>query len=357
MSDTVLSMASAHAESRVQRGWIESPFFDLALFTLSPLVGLAVVLMVRFHPAGTIAAVAATFILGVPHYLSTFTFFVGDENRAHYLARPLGFVLVPLLIFATVLGLRVVHLDSPVIILMFVWNIWHVALQSTGILGIYRRLHGGPDRERTIAKTSLFTTGAAMALWQPSTFPPLHDGIEWLHKGLYRIISVGFVAAAIVSTVTLLVLIARRPQRMSFAETSFLLSSLLLFHPFLWVPDGQQATLAMLCGHFIQYLGIVWLLNARRYGRSNGSVAERLLGTASSRPHYALVIIVLTGVAAWAGSHVAAALGVPMAFIIGLNSLALIHFYLDGRFWGFRDPYVRKSIGPFLLPEDRRVAS
>ena len=31
--------------------------------------------------------------------------------------------------------------------------------------------------------------------------------------------------------------------------------------------------------------------------------------------------------------------------------------YLDGRFWAFRDPFVRKTIAPFLLPEDHRVGA
>jgi hypothetical protein len=70
---------------------------------------------------------------------------------------------------------------------------------------------------------------------------------------------------------------------------------------------------------------------------------------------YAYVTIAVAGVAVWLISRGAAALGVPMAFVIGLNSLALIHFYLDGRFWAFRDPFVRRSIGPHLVPDSRRI--
>jgi hypothetical protein len=135
----------------------------------------------------------------------------------------------------------------------------------------------------------------------------------------------------------------------------FLLSSVLLFHPFLWIADGQRSTLAMLSGHFIQYLAIVWLLNSRKYASAPGSSVQRLLGNISSRPLLVYVVIVATGVAAWVMSRIAAAAGVPMAFVIGLNSLALIHFYLDGRIWAFRQPFVRQTIGQALIPAERRV--
>jgi hypothetical protein len=350
----VVSIPTAVAAA--PRGWIESPRFDLVCFTLSPLVGLMIAFATIAHPAGIYVGIAASFLLGVPHYLSTFTFYLGDENRARYFAQPLAFLAAPALIFAIVLGLRVVNLDTPVILAMFVWNIWHVALQSAGILAIYRRLHGGPDGEKNVAKVALFSTGGTMALWQPTTFPPLREAIDAIYAGAYRALTFVLLAIAIVSLTILFTRIARRSRHMSFAETSFLVSSILLFHPYLWMRDGNQATLAMLAGHFIQYLAIVWLLNARKYGASRGSAVERTLGTISRKPLFVYVLIAGTGVMVWLMSRAAAAAGVPMAFVVGLNSLALIHFYLDGRIWAFRDPFVRKTIGAVLVPEERRVA-
>lgn len=351
---TVAMAPQAAVASR--RGWIESPLFDLACFTLSPIVGLVIAFAAIAHPMGIYVGLAASFILGVPHYLSTFTFYLGDENRKHYFAQPIAFVAAPALIFALVLALRAVNFDKPVLIAMFTWNIWHVALQSAGILAIYRRLHGGPDGERTVAKVALFTTGATMALWQTTTFPPLFEALEWIYPGTYRAVTYALLAVAIVSVSILFARVARRERSMSLAESSFLISSILLFHPYLWIADGNRATLAMLSGHFIQYLGIVWLLNARKYAASNGSTIERTLGAISKRPLIVYVVIVATGVIVWLMSRFAAKLGVPMAFIVGLNSLALIHFYLDGRIWAFRDPFVRRTIGPVLVPEERRIA-
>lgn len=348
-------MAPATAEATIARGWIQSPAFDLTLFVLSPIVGLVIVFAALAHPMGTMLGVAAAFALGVPHYVSTLTFYLGDENRTHYFSRPLAFIAAPVVIFALVLALRVVDLHSPVIIVIFVWNIWHVSLQSAGILAIYRNLNGGPDTEKTLAKTALFTLGATMAFWNPATFPPLHDFIEGIRSGAYRAVTLTLLTIATASVLTFGWKILRRKRRISAAEGAFLITSLLLFHPYLWVVDGELATLAMLSGHFIQYLAIVWLLNARRYAAAEGSRPQRMLGGIGRNPALVIGFMLVVGVSAWLASRGAAYLGVPMAFVIALNSLALIHFHLDGQIWAFRHPFVRRTIGPFLMPESRRA--
>jgi hypothetical protein len=329
-----------------RRGWIQSPGFDLAFFTLSPLVGLVVVLSTLALPHGAMIPVAASFLLGMPHYLTTFTFYFGDENRAHYFAKPFTFVAAPLLS----------HLIQPVILAMFVWNIWHVSLQSSGILGIYRRLNGGPDSERELAKYALLTTAFGMTLWQPATFPPLTQLIESAVHGAYRVLTFAFLAAGIIASATLVARMLSRERRVSFAEGTFFASSILLFHPYLWVRDGNLATLGMLCGHFIQYLVIVWLLNARKYQPLSGSSLQRMLARVSASPVYVCASIAGAGVALYVFSSLTTRFGAALASIVFLNSLALVHFYLDGRIWAFKQPFVRRSIGPFLTPESRRAA-
>src|SRR6516164_11763458 len=79
-------------------GWIQSPKFDLALFTLSPLAGLLVVLPALLSPKGIHAWIAATYLIAIPHYVSSFCFYMGDENLAYYRTRRLTFFFGPLLI-------------------------------------------------------------------------------------------------------------------------------------------------------------------------------------------------------------------------------------------------------------------
>jgi hypothetical protein len=348
--------APVAVEAAPHRGWIESPTFDLAFFTLSPLVGLMVVLLTLNMPHGLAVTLAASFLLGMPHYLATFTFYLGDENRAHYLARPVAFVVMPVAIVGAVVALRAVHLDTPVILAMFLWNIYHVSLQSNGILSLYRQLNGGLDSERNVGKVALIASACAMTFWQPVTFPPLVSALNTIAPGVFPYLRFAFAALALGAAIVLAARALSRPRRVSFAEGSFFVSSILLFHPYLWVRDGNLATLGMLCGHFIQYLVIVWLLNFRKYAGQPGSRAQRLLGAIGGNPLLVCAWILAAAVIVFGLSQAAKVVGLPVASIVFLNSLALVHFYLDGRIWSFKQPFVRRSISPFLTPPSRRVA-
>ena len=339
-----------------KRGWIHSRALDLPLFVLSPVSGLALALFALSFPWGAYrAAAAAGFLLAIPHYLTTFTFFLGDEDRAHYKTRKAAVLGGPLVILAAVVGLRVAGLHDPVLITMFVWNLYHAALQSSGILALYRRLNGGPEEEGRKARLAILTVNAAMAFWFIERFPPLHGLLAALAPWLPELVRAALVASAIWSLAALGTAIARRPRRPSGAEISFLTTSLLLFHPYLWVRDYELATLAALSGHFIQYLALVWLLHRRRYAAALGSFAQRLVGRLSSRTPLLIAAIVVAAGAFYAIDKLTRPSSAHVGYVVLINFLALTHFYLDGILWAFKRPYVRRSLGAFLTPASQRA--
>ncbi len=355
-----MSVPAGSRESGVRRPrvWIESPALDLSLLTLSPLIGLAAV--ATQLATGTIwAAVAVAYLVGFPHYLSTLTFYMGDENREAYKKRWLAYFVGPLFILGGVLGLRLAGLEGPVLATIFVWNIYHVALQSSGILNIYRRLNGGPDSERRVAKGAILATNSAMAFWNIEAFPPLADPISAAAPFLFGLLPALSAAAAIFFLARLALALARRAATLSLPEASFLITSLLLFHPFLWVEDLELATLAMLAGHFFQYVALVWLLHRRKYGAAAGTAAQRILGYLGSRPALLVATLLAAGLGVYAFTRVSTWLGMDTARRVIFNALVLNHFYLDGLFWAFRDPHVRRSLGPYLqagmTPSERKL--
>src|ERR1700741_793545 len=89
--DPGLTSAQALARSQNRLGWIESPRFDLGLFTLSPLAGLLVILPALVSSKGMQVFIAATYLIAIPHYVSSFSFYLGDENLAYYRTRRLAF--------------------------------------------------------------------------------------------------------------------------------------------------------------------------------------------------------------------------------------------------------------------------
>jgi hypothetical protein len=112
----------------------------------------------------------------------------------------------------------------------------------------------------------------------------------------------------------------------------------------------------MLIGHFLQYLGIVWLLNRRKYCAVEGSGHQRLLSSISTNTPLLLLALGSIGAVFYLAEKSSAWLGIPVSYVILWNSLALVHFYLDGLMWAFKDPFVRKSIGPYLTPESHMAA-
>jgi hypothetical protein len=347
---------AALGQRTVARGWIQSAGFDLALFTLAPLSGIVVV-WASYIPGGYRLGILATFLVAIPHYMSSFSFYLGDDNLRYYRTRQLAFFGGPVVLFLAVVGLRLAGHGQPVQVTMFLWNIWHVALQSAGILAIYRRLNGGPASEQPAARFAILFTNAAMAMWFLERYAPLRTMIGAVHPLASLILKATLVVLAIVFLAKLVWLISRRPRGLSFPEAAFLVTSLLLFHPYLWVPDIDRATFAMLMGHFIQYLAIVWLLNHRKYTlQGAGSGRQRALAWMSASPATILASIAIVGTAFYAADRVTRALGIAIVYVIAWNAMTLIHFYVDGLVWAFRRPHVRQTVGPFLMPDERMEA-
>lgn len=344
------------AVPQAARGWIESPAFDLAAFILVPCASLVVLGAVLGVPHGGDLVVAATFLVAIPHYLASLTFFLGDDTLRHYRTRRAAFFAGPVLIVAAVALFRFVHWDSVVNNTMYLWNIWHVTLQSAGILGIYRRLNGGPAEERPLARDALLGVNGTLALWWIDRFPPLHDWLVAVHPATPQLVRWGCLAFAAVALARYARALARRPVPMALPERAFLASSLVLFTPYLWVRDANLATFGMLMGHFIQYLSIVFLLQRRKYAEAAGSLHQRLLGMVSARPVLLAAALVGAGLAFYAADKLTARLGIHIAYIILWNAITLVHFYLDGLIWAFRQPFVRQAIGAYLMPASHMAA-
>src|SRR5260370_32458750 len=193
-----------------------------------------------------------------------------------------------------VFGLRIVKCGGVIESVMYIWNVYHVSLQSAGILSIYRGLNWGLACERPWSRASLVGLNGAMAFWRIERFPPLYGLLQKIHFPASTITPFLFSFGAI-AVVLYLSKLRHRSKAISAPELTFLISSLLLFHPYLWVADLSLATLGMLMGHFLQYLGIVWLLNRRKYPIGEGSRPLRFLSAISrSTPTQLLTLLGLS---------------------------------------------------------------
>ena len=104
----------------------------------------------------------------------------------------------------------------------------------------------------------------------------------------------------------------------------------------------------MLLGHFIQYLAIVWLVHRRKFSGLGAQVSHTWLAKLSTTLPLLLIVLFGTGVISLS-LRIFPAVGVQSAYSAALLSLVLVHFYLDGLFWAFKRPEVRRSMGPYVM--------
>jgi hypothetical protein len=344
------------AASSPQKGWIESAGFDLALLVLSPAAGLVYALVDKTTHFGTLAGLLVLYFVGIPHYLSTFTFYFGDQNRDQYRLRWTAFFLGPLVIFGSVIALQIVGASGVVAAGIFAWNIYHVSLQSAGILSIYRRLNGGDPREKRWASMTILSVNAVMSFWFIKYFSPLNDLLVLIHPMVPQILRYVCLVTALISGTGYAIQLLRRPGPIRVPERVFLGSSLVLFHPYLWMRDDHAAAVTMLTGHFIQYLGIIWLLNRRKYAQqAGGSVAQQLLIKICSRPQRVLGSLMVLGTLFLLMDQGSRLVGMHTGYSVVWAALVLIHFYVDGLVWAFRNSFVRKTVGPYLVLDSHLV--
>jgi len=351
-----LAYGAAFAPGSNSRGWIGSPKFDLSLFILSPLAGLVVILPALASPAGLRVWLVATYLIAIPHYVSSFSFYLGDDNLAYYRTRRMAFFVAPFLIFFIVMGLRLTRIDAVVQAALYSWNVYHVSMQSVGILSIYRRLNGGALSEGRFARLGILGINSTLAFLHIDRFPPIYDYLVKIHFPV-RFLAPTFLCVAIFGLAGYALSLRDRPKRLGGAELYFLISSLVLFHPYLWVRELNIATYGMLMGHFLQYLGIVWLLNRRKYPNKQGSPHQKFLSSISGNTPRLVLVLVSIGFLFYVLRVSSDRIGSTVSYTIIWNSLSLIHFYLDGFLWAFRNPFVRDSVGPYLKPPSHLAAT
>jgi hypothetical protein len=347
-----IALSSGAVRRASRNRWIQSAWFDCGFFLLSPLAGLVLVAghLWLAPRASALLALAGFYFIGMPHYLSTLTFYLGDDTLRQFRLRPMAFFLGPLVVLVAVPALWWGLEWHPLITaVLYTWNIYHVSRQSAGILNIYRQLNGGPRSERTLALLAILSTTATLALWPVHGHPALVMLLGKIHPLLLPVLDRLCLAVAAGSCVGLLWRLSRRATPISLPELGFLLTSLSLGLPYLLLDDLRIATLAMLMGHFVQYLALVWLLNRRKYGAAHGSARERLLGLVSRHPLMLGAFWLVVGSAFWGAERMTRSGGAHDVYWCVLICANFVHFYLDGLIWAFRRPEVRQSLGPYLF--------
>jgi Flp pilus assembly protein TadD len=333
--------------------WILDPWRDLALVVGAPAIILPALWIAasRFTPDQIYLFVASFGAVG--HHLPGMMRAYGDcDLFARFKYR---FLAAPLFLAGTCV-LFVVRDLNAIVLIAYLWGVWHGLMQTYGFLRIYDAKVGAVAKRTARIDLAMCLTwfGAAVLLSPTRMGKVLGDyyraGGAAIAPSVVETITSLWLAATIAATVAFAAhtaLESRRGRAPNPAKLALLVVSI----AFWWY--SNVAVSNMLVGialfevfHDVQYLTIVWIFNVNRVERNPGiGRFTRFL----FRRSWALGGLYLGLIGAYGALNLLPAgvsnPAIGRALTGLLTASALLHFYYDGFIWKVREPVVRESLG------------
>lgn len=338
----------------VRLDWMFDPYQDLLYFFLP--VPLAILMFAAAVSSGSTHALLYSIIsveligLGSFHQGATWFHFLDKNNRSHYLKGPRGkvnFILVPVLILLLMITGEI-FIPALTFLIYMCWTLNHAVQQNIGVLLLYQ--NGKSENARVPREIQIWSQrliGLSCALF---FFRKFLAGDSPLSDWMWLPIGASFVAGIWYCGLFIKNLSAQISEGKSFnlPEFAFWILSVTYLLPFAFLGNKyEDALLIPLVVHWCQYIGINYVLTSRKYeGESAGDLPSK----------HPIRLYVISGLAlvlffeamnAFYKCHSDGLLGqVLTGFILGTG---MVHYYLDGIIWRFRDKFPREAILPYLI--------
>jgi len=333
--------------------WITSAPFDLAFFVATPVLIVPLILLsLRYAgPSRLYLYVAAFGALG--HHLPGMMRAYGD--RALFSRFKLRFLVAPAFLVAVCLYFAFTQ-PRVTTLLVYLWGVWHAAMQTHGFLRIY-----DTKRQSTAIATAVLDQAACLC-WFGSAVVLSPTRVPYVLEGLYMagapkiplaaIEGVQHAAVAATAVVTLAYAVnamaAWRAGRPPSPIKLLLLATTVLYW---WtvnvsIPNLLVGIVMWELFHDVQYLAIVWLFNQGRAQADPEVGAFTRLVFGRGR----IMVLLYLGLILAYGSLDLISHALPPEFpakaLSGiLAASALLHFYYDGFIWKMRERGTRASLG------------
>ena len=348
---------------------------DLPLMVLPPIWVLLLVFALTSFTGDRVINDWVASLGAVGHHLPGMLRAYGDRAllrrfRTRFIVAPL--VLVLMCYQATYSGVQTV------VVIAFVWGVWHALAQSYGFARIYAVKAGCGDRPSALVDQALLVTSFLTALvWSPLRLGFLLDKLAACGAGLPSAAGVaalqwgtlGLVGVALAAWLVVVARAARAGRGPGWVRVLLLVTSI----GFWWFANVRVTHLLLAAPlfelfHDAQYLTIVWIFNRRRVDSARPDDATGFLPSVAAlfRPR-AISIVGYVGVCAAYGylAFYAAKPQLPgqpdsagAEFSRLLTSLVaasqLLHFYYDGFIWKVREPQIAGVLG-VSGPQGRRA--
>jgi len=348
-------MTAVSRAAAAPRLWIVSPRFDGWFFFASvAAVVLAWLASAGLGVAGFLILATVAVVSNGPHLASTWTRVYMD--RREWRTRPIHIFVIPAAIAATVFGLKLQGFEGTRILLsvLLYWATWHFLSQNWGLLRIYQKRSGEPDRSLALRleKPVLFLSVAWCLLHRLRTGPHALFGVEVYHLRPTLLTLNGLLAVVALLGGLLIGLRLREPdperRRSAWLRLGFIACAFIGFYvPFVLMTsvDGTTAFAAAACWHGFQYIGIVrfYHRNAWRGGvHPDARIVSWVSQPGAGRlVLYGLLLLALAGagyLVIFTGSYFTrgSSWTIETWGAATWLSLTFSHYWLDGVIWKLR---------------------
>jgi tetratricopeptide (TPR) repeat protein len=347
------TVPAAPAASRKPGLWILDSWRDLVLYVCTPLVILPIFLLaqVRWSAQDIYLFVAAFGAMG--HHLPGMIRAYGD--RALFQRFRWRFIFAPIFLVVVCAAFSIWDLKG-IVLVAFVWGIWHGMMQTYGFCRIYDAKVGSfaeLTRRLDFALCGIwFATGVLLSPQRMTdTLETYYSaGGPFIPPALIRTAQQGLLAVALAVAGLFLANYVRswvRGNRPSPVKLVLLVTSI----SFWWYCNNIIASVLVGVAlfevfHDVQYLSLVWIYNRKRVEtdssiggfmrfvfRRSGSLIGLYVGLIFA---YGALGYFKPGVGVESVKNVLAGV---------VTASALLHFYYDGFIWKVREKSTRQSLG------------
>jgi len=343
---------SASVLSAPKRLWILGPWQDGLLFIATPLLILPLVLLARTRiPVEDLAICVASFGALGHHFPGMLRAYGDRELFQRFRVR---FVVAPIFLVAVCVFCASRQLGG-LILLLYVWGVWHGLAQTYGFLRIYdAKVQSSARLTCRLDMAMCVAWFGGAVLLSPTR---MHRLLEMFYASGGPLVPAPWVHAAATFAgwalvgVTLAYLVHlhlsyRRAEAPSPLKLLLMLSSF----GFWWYSNVAVSNL--LLGillfeifHDVQYLSIVWGFNLKRAEKGGLGGFSRFLFRSSGALAGAYVGLVFAYGALNYVPEIVPSETLKRVLMGVLAASAVLHFYYDGFIWKVRDRSTRQSLG------------
>src|SRR5216110_1041624 len=347
------TVPAAPAAVRKSGLWILDSWRDLVLYVCTPLVILPIFLLAqaRWSAQDIYLFVAAFGAMG--HHLPGMIRAYGD--RALFQRFKWRFILAPIFLVVVCAAFSIWDLKG-IVLVAFVWGVWHGMMQTYGFCRIYDAKVGSfaqLTRRLDFALCGIWFATAVLLSPQRMT-----DTLESYYAAggplippnLLRAAQQGLLALALaVSGVFLvnLVWMWMQGKRPSPVKLVLLVTSI----SFWWYCNNIVASVLVGIAlfevfHDVQYLSLVWIYNRKRVETDSniGGFMRFVFRRSGSLMGLYVGLVLAYGSVSYINAHIG--MDTVKRILTGVvTASTLLHFYYDGFIWKVRERSTRQSLG------------